>query len=359
MQKRITEYGSEFDWDSNVEYIYNDEQKNNEEDNIQYFRSGRDSLCAIALKYKNSYKNVLIPALCCDSMVEPFRKYNYKIEYYKLNKDMSSNIKDIISKIKKDTIFIYMNYFGIQTLSYIELQKLKMLEDSLVFVEDRTHDILLERGIEEVFKPDYTVCSIRKWLAIPDGGLLFDNLINYKFMKHEDSYFYTIRKEAQKLKSEYLYSGIDEKKEKFSKLLQKANIHLNNNIDLYQMSSESQQILKSIDFKKIREKRLKNVSVLLREFINFNKIKSIYSTVDKGNLYYPILVDNRDELQQAMAAKNIYCPVIWPLPQDAIGVCEISEYVSSHILALPCDQRYNDNDMKYIANTLKLIMEEI
>lgn len=51
-------------------------------------------------------------------------------------------------------------------------------------------------------------------------------------------------------------------------------------------------------------------------------------------------------------AKNIYCPVIWPIPQEAKNVCAVSEYTAENMLALPCDQRYDAKDMKYIAKTL-------
>lgn len=358
MQKKVIEYGSEFDWDSNQEYI--DVGKRSLDcKKTHYFRSGRDAFNAVAEKYKRDYNKVLMPALCCESMVAPFKRNEYEIMYYKLNEDITANIEDIFSKLKKDTIFVYLNYFGVQALTNLNLKKIKENSNKIVVIEDRTQDILINRKkTEDTFIPDYTIFSIRKWIAIPDGGILYSHFENEIFIKEKDSYFSTIRKSALKKKSYYLSSNKKEIKEEYRTELQEANNYLDRDIKTVEMNDESYELLKKVDFNNIANSRINNVSYLLERIGNIQGIKNIYTYDKQSNLYYPILVKDRDKIQNDLAKRKIYCPVIWPIPKGAQGICEVSEYIANHILALPCDQRYKEDDMEYIYNVLKSLMEE-
>ena len=78
---------------------------------------------------------------------------------------------------------------------------------------------------------------------------------------------------------------------------------------------------------------------------------------DTAGLYLGVLLEKRDSVQKFMAENSVYCPVIWPVPEQAVGVCENCEYVAGHMLALPCDQRYGEADMEHIAALLKAALE--
>ena len=94
----------------------------------------------------------------------------------------------------------------------------------------------------------------------------------------------------------------------------------------------------------------------LAELTAAGKLRPLCKSKSTAGLYYPILLENRDAVQQALARQNIYCPVIWPTPAQARGICETCEATAAHILALPCDQRYSEQDMATIAETLKAII---
>ena len=87
-----------------------------------------------------------------------------------------------------------------------------------------------------------------------------------------------------------------------------------------------------------------------------NKLAYITHKIEESTLYFPILVKHRDALQKKLAERNIYCPVIWPVPQEAQGICDVAEYTAEYMLALPCDQRYSVEDMVYIAKELTLLL---
>ena len=65
MNTKVHEWGSEFDWDSNLEFINNQSQFFLKD--TDFFQSGRDCLKAIAIRHKSLYKRILLPALCCES----------------------------------------------------------------------------------------------------------------------------------------------------------------------------------------------------------------------------------------------------------------------------------------------------
>jgi hypothetical protein len=351
----IQEYGSEFDWESNNRFI-NDNLSGSAFPGAEFFRSGRDALKAIALKNKDKYKRVLLPALCCESMVTPFEMNGYVISYFKLNQDISANFGDILTKLDSDTIFIYMNYFGITSLSYDQLCMLQKQFQGLLMIEDRTQDILNHRNSR--FIPDYTVCSIRKWLAVPDGGILYSRLKQVGFPKEEDTYFGEVRTVALKNKSEYLRTGNAQIKKEYRNKLEKSNAYLEMDEAVVDMSPCSFELLQKINFNEIVKFRIENTKILSQKIKDITCVKSIVKDTQQSGLYYPILIENRDEIQRKLAEKNIYCPVIWPLPRTAGDVCHVSNYLSKNMLALPCDQRYRKSEIEYIVDVLGQLLEK-
>jgi len=353
MQDIMREIGSEYDLESNNNYIELDINQSFFK-KAELFRSGRDALKAIAFRYKSLYNRIVLPALCCESMVTPFIRNGYDVVFFKLNPDISANAEDILSRLQHKDIFLYMNYFGVQSLSDEVLQQIKKIFPKTIMIEDKTHDILSPRCNE--FIPDYMVCSIRKWLAISDGGVLYTQGDTGYICKEYDPFFSDIRTNALRNKSDYLKSQNMNLKDLFRSQFEEANEYLDKDKSIVGMSSKSYELLKRINFSKIAEVRFENIRILCQELKDIDQIKKIHSiNANKIALYYPIIVDSRNDVQQELANNGIYCPVIWPLPKKAVGICEVSDYISSNMLALPCDQRYVAIDMVHISTILKRI----
>ena len=62
-------------------------------------------------------------------------------------------------------------------------------------------------------------------------------------------------------------------------------------------------------------------------------------------LYFTLYVEERSVLQRLLAQESIYAPVIWPVENEAVLINEEVRYIYDHILAIPCDQRYDESDM--------------
>lgn len=358
MSVEVREYGSEFDWastDACLAEAHTSLPLNSK--NTYYFRSGRDALKAVAKKYADTHKKVLLPALCCDSMASPFSMNGYEVMFYRLNEDCTADEDDIISKLSDDCVFLYMSYFGIKPLTDSQLTALREGCSLAKFVEDRTHNPL-HRTEDKDFTADATVISIMKWFSIPDGGLLYSDE-NFDDEYSSDTLFSDIRTEAMKLKSEYLKTGDSTLKDKFREMLSKALSLLDLSDESYIMTEQSRTLLERIDYDAILSKRQKNARALynaLQELCAIGKIHFITDTPEDSTIYFPIMVDNRDAVQSVLAQNSVYCPVIWPLPEKAGEICKNSKLISENMLAIPCDQRYDEDDMCIIAKRIKQIL---
>lgn len=344
----VREFGSEYDWLANQDFLrpegslFADAKK---------YRSGRDALKAVAKEMAGTYETVLLPALCCESMVSPFTLYGIKPKFYRLTENYKADLKDLEGKLDDNAILLYGSYFGIDPLSPDDLCRLREQFPKALFLEDRTQDIIVSKKVG--FTPDVTIASIRKWTAIGDGGLLWSK--KYDFAPGvTDSRFAELRKTAMEQKSQYLENGDAALKDSYRHLLGQANELLDGDKTVYAMTEDSQSLLARLDLEKILSLRQENAKVLLERLEG--KVSLITKNPENSTLYFPILVENQGAVQSALAQKGIYCPVIWPVPEEAKGVCNLAHYTASHMLGVPCDHRYTPTDMEFIADEIVRIL---
>ena len=161
-----------------------------------------------------------------------------------------------------------------------------------------------------------------------------------------------------KQKNVYLNSGILTEKEQYRTTLAISNNFIDSIDHIADIQNESMKILSQIDMEKIYKLRRENVKVLKEGIKAIKGIKSLIVNCENSTLYYPVCVnDKRDDIQRKMAEHSIYMPVIWPVPKDAEGICEVADCVGQSMLAIPCDHRYNVNDMKKIIEVLRKCLQ--
>ena len=355
MQRCNAEFGSEYEWSANEAFLLSAGQGELRLKNAQKFRSGRDALKAVARTCKDRYTRVLLPALCCESMVSPFAMHGLELAFYRLRSDYTADMEDVNKKLAPNTILLYGSYFGIAPFSAGTLEKLREAWPAVLFLEDRTQDLLYIR--DNAFVPDVTIASFRKWTAIGDGALLWSE--NAQFLPNKtEPEFARIREEAMQLKASYLQTGETQTKDTYRQMLNTASDMLDATADAYAMTEDSVKLLEQLDLAKMFAKRQENVRVLETAFENAENLKRITPVPQNSTLYYPVLVDDQAMVQTKLAQMGIYCPVLWPVPQEAIGVCPIAEYTAAHMLGLPCDHRYSPEDMDYIAGQVMRVVNE-
>ena len=342
----MEEIGSEF-W-----YIETQEKL----DKIKYFKIGKDNKLLMsgrsAIEYviKNINMNngtVYMPNYCCESMVEPFIKNNYNIEYY--NVDVINNIYNIDIE-KKCDIFFAMSYFGYNNSNmdkYIEI----FSKRKVIVIEDITHRLLCDNNYCKY--STYLIASLRKWFPIITGGLAVN--VKNKFNINTNNYsinkeLINKRKKAMKLKKEYIDNKLNDK-DKFLKLYSESNELFKEYSDM-KIDNSSVKILNNINIEEIKKKRINNATLIEKKLKKTN-IKLLYK-LEKGDcpLFVPITLDNRDNIRKQLIDNNIYLPIHWP------NFNNFNNKIYKVELSLICDQRYSKNDIiKYIDKLIDIVGE--
>lgn len=356
MEHRLREFGSEYEWSANHRYL---RPAHPAFPGAAGYRSGRDAMKAVAAAVKDRYSRVLLPALCCSSMVTPFTDHGFGAVFYRLDPDYRADIADVTAKLTDGTVLVYGSYFGIEPFSEATLCDLRRRHPGVLFMEDRTQDIFLPRQ-SRAFDPDVTVASFRKWTAVPDGGLLWSGSLTCAPGKEDDT-FARLRTEAMALKDHYLSTGDPALKDRYRAMLAQASDLLDLSPEPYGMAPETEELLQRLDLAKMLARRVENAHALeqaLTPAVRTGAVKLIVPAEQCTTVYFPILVEDQAATQRALAQAGIFCPVIWPVPEGALGVCPVAEYTAAHMLGVPCDHRYDANDMAHIGAEIVRITNE-
>lgn len=344
----IKEYGYEYD-------AKNDIRLNcREEDFFTYeklsgalcLRSGRDALKMIAREYDKT--KVFLPALSCDSMILPFRMFGHEVIFYRLNDNYTIDmeyLENALKEINDTSLFLYIDYFGIECIADSDLIILQNRFPKLVFIEDRTHNVIW--NINRKFNPQYVIASIRKWINVPDGGLIWTTHDFKNNIIISDSKFALEKAKAQRMRWEYFRTGDERVKIKYRKIFSEVSDILDKDTKVCRMSKYSFDKIRQADWNSIRKQRNQNSKVLI-SYLKKSNVKVLQDNVGKSDLYVPIFVENRDKIQNELSKMGIFNTIIWPLSEKQRKTCVVSEKTERCMLAVPCDQRYTEEDMKFI-----------
>lgn len=328
-----------------------------EEYNKVFFKSGRNAIKALArqLKCDGFAPTVLLPIYTCETVIVPFLNEGWDVDFYNINADLSVNISALMDKVEKNlpSVILFHSYFGLDTLSE-DIDAIKKLHDSgIVIIEDTTQSLFSNHCIEFA---DYYVTSLRKFLAIPDGGCVFSKkALNFSDIGSCDERISPKAIEAFDLKNEYFAAPTAEKKQLFREKYVDLNKFISDNEQIRDISPTSKQIFLTSDVADIRCKRRSNYSFLLEKIKKYSFISPAVKA-ELGNsvpLYLPIYVNgDRTSLQQHLVANNIFCPVIWPKPSQVELTDDVTAYMYRQMLCFPIDQRYGLDDMARILSAL-------
>lgn len=357
------EIGSNF-WEYNDKSCENEEWKPLEEYYKEYFFvSGRNAIFTLCNNIKTEKKVALLPAFTCETVIEPFAKAGWQLNFYSINKDLTISNEELSKQIERiePNLVLFHSYFGFNTYENNKALIENIRKKKITIVEDITQNLFSK--FKRV-QADYYVASLRKWFAIPDGGILIienkDNDFSFNYSNCINEIYIDALKAFKDKKSYMEDNDYDEdKKTRFMNEYQNIKEKIANVEDIEEMSEKSKNIFKNVDRKKLKDARRKNYNFLIDNLMKFDK--DIEIIIDKINddevpLYCPIYIkDNREDFQRYMANNRIYCPIIWGRPKYVKSENDVNvNYIYNHILSIPCDQRYDEEDMKRIIDTIEL-----
>lgn len=85
--------------------------------------------------------------------------------------------------------------------------------------------------------------------------------------------------------------------------------------------------------------------------INELNLKSVY-----GAFMYPLLIQDGAAVRKELQKEKIYIPTLWPNVMEECPADSLEYHYAADILPIPIDQRYRKEDMKKIAEMVKMTM---
>lgn len=351
----VREYGSNFEYEVDVDFL--PDQGIDGCDNVAFLSNGRECLYSIGESHTKNL-TVLMPALCCPSMVQPFKQLGRSIHYYALKEDLTIDIESLGSEMSDNSILLIMHYYGRISYDPRALQSLISHYRNVIVIQDCTQHCFSPKLFDNV--ADYYVGSIRKWLGIPDGAFVKCRRGDF-ICSASDPDIVEINRisDAMQKKALYLTNGDAVLKQNFRETFSEHMQLLKGAINPHRMSDISGRILKGLNINQLRERRRSNYDRLLSGIdIEFQDVTR-YCVKQECPLCLPIIVQRRDDVQHELAQRGIYTQVLWPLPEDAKGMCVTSDYFFEHMLAVPIDQRYSMDDMDYISGSIVDVLRKL
>lgn len=328
------EIGSEF-WDIPV----TNEKNNLFPENTEWFISGTAALEIIVndiLKNK-PITTAALPSWCCSCMVIPFLKNGIKVSFYPVYFE-NGNLICNYSEIEADC-WLILSYFGYTS-------QINYGIPAGIVIRDLTHSIFSERQDDA----DYYFGSLRKWAGFFTGGYAWSDAWSSELsLSACDAFFVELRRTAMNLKMQYLLGAIDTKE--YLNLFERGEDFLDHCEPMLAYAPDVERAT-HLDWEFIKERRRKNASILL----DYLSPWAIFPEMKDADcpLFVPLLLDTekRDMLRSYLRDKKIYCPIHWNIEPEH-RLTNLTANLYKREISLVCDQRYDENDMFLILNTIK------
>ena len=320
-----------------------------------FFDSGRSALRHLCSFLKKE-DEVLLPEFICESVISCFCQES--IRFYRINDDFGIDIDDLRSKFTERTKAVFlMQYFG-ATASEDTLECIRDIvrNTDCIVIEDSTHCIFSRSSSIG----DYQICSLRKWLQIPQGGVLYSDSDPLDIFDKADYKKSTCNDRAYGmiLKDLYLREVMDCNAE-YRRIFETCEKQMDDNEDICFISEFAAFLATCIDVRELMDRRKNNYRFLKNMLSDIGIKPAIRLSDDDCPLVLPIGTANRDEMRSYLIHKKIYCAVHWPFDGFKASERPFARECARSLLSLPIDQRYGEEEMKYLGEILREFGETV
>lgn len=298
-------------------------------------------------------KTALVPPFTCEVVIKPFIERGYEVSAYPVESTLDADKERFcgVLRASKAQVVLLHRFFGFDTLKGFGEVIEEFQNRGVVFIEDQTQCLY---SSFPALRADYTVGSMRKWAALPDGGFAVcrDGVFSGKPKEHDQELEHQ-KLEASYLKYRYLHEDKGEKA-KFLRRFKAAEEILDAEKTFFRISPSGLRVQCSLEIEELKKKRRSNYSRLYECIQNqgFDKILTPRLGEDDVPFYLAVSAKNRNEIQAKLREKKIYAPIVWPKPDCMPPVCQEAQEIFDTVLCFPIDQRYDEDDMERLAQTL-------
>ncbi len=273
-------------------------------------------------------KKLYLPYYLCTSMLQVIEPLGLEFEFYSIDE---SFMPVLDRETGKDEAFLYINYFGTSG------------ENTIENISTKHKNFLMDNTQAFFAKPTenaYNIYSARKFFGVSDGAYLIKSGIQKPELETDISYpnaIHLLKRIEEGANSAYLDNMKNE--DRFD------------NFNPIGMSKLSKRILESIDYEEVKLKRERNFYYIHSKLKDINKLSLKHRF--EPPMVYPLLIEKKG-LREYLVSKKIYVPHWWKDVLSRVESGSFEHYLSTYLLALPIDQRYNQEDMDTIVRHIKI-----
>ena len=278
------------------------------------------------------YQKVYIPYYTCEVILEPINKLQVSYEFYPINHKLEP-VNDY--KLSGNEAFLYTNYFG---LKQDTVRKLANSYGKNLIVD--SSQAFYAKPIEGTD----TFYSARKFFGVPDGAYLYTDQYLDETFAQDISYTRML----------HLCKRIDRGAE-FGYDDFKRNDGLLSNQPIKKMSKLTAQILKSIDYYSVKEKRRANYLYLANRLGSRNRL-SFDLTDEDVPMVYPFW-GGQENLKLLFIQHKIFVATYWSNVLEWLKEEDgYEKQLTNDLAPLPIDQRLNINNLDKICSVISTAM---
>jgi perosamine synthetase len=352
---------------------------------IRFYYSARNAIFnAVRSLSFSSTDNILMPSYHCGVEVDAVLKAQVKVVFYNVGRDCVADIEDIKKKIGPQTkALVVIHYFGFP--QPIEALKALCKDKGLLLIEDCAHSLFsAHKGVLLGLYGDIGVFSVRKSLAVPEGGVLVMNtpsklnipatvypnafsVIRKIFelytnnMNTEPNLKYSILNYLLFLPLRQIFRTVKlfMSKQTISQLVNDIE-HFDVNLANIGISNLSKKVMEYSSSDGITHKRRENYLYLDLMLRKMPGIRPIFPVLPAGTcpLAYPVIVQDRDEMHEFFKQRGIFLYIFGKHLHDSLDSTSFtnSNYLSDSVICFPVHQDISKKNLDDILNCLSNYM---
>lgn len=318
-----------------------------------YVASGRMAMLLGLRAVEARPSDIWVPEYICESVVRTLQRAGWRPRAYPLRDDLSADLGAWRRLWNGGpAACVLMHYFGIPqppaVWEFLAERRVRPV------VEDRTHSLwnLSPR------KGDVVFASLRKWFALPDGGVVRVSAAHGSpTLSGSDEPWVRGRLMALTARHTFLTepSGDNTSEPYFLEMIERSERRLDRDEEIRKISTLSWRILQTQAIPDLITRRRSNYERLATALKGHPRVRPVYPSLPPGAcpLGFPVVCDGREELRVRLKTERIYCAVHWPMEGWS------SDWPTPHardfgrrLLALNIDQRMASEDIDRLAESV-------
>ena len=219
----------------------------------------------------------------------------------------------------------------------------RLSQEALTALADETPRLIVDNA-QAYFAPPVpgadTLYTCRKFLGVPDGAFLYTDAPERE-----------LERDVSWRRMDFVLGRLEGSASDFYPRASENNDSLPSRP--LRMSRLTENLLRGLDYDRIRRRREENYGLLAAALDEKNGLRPCRVP---GPYAYPFLTENGPALRKSLIEHKIYVPLLWPNVAAEEPTGSPARILAESILPLPCDQRYGEEDMKYLLEVLQACM---